>query len=100
MVDALSFGILAPIAFIERGAVTYTPGPNVDAMGSPKQESNTGRGHFGVPQSIPVPQTDYLARGIALTMGIGAVVAAASAVYGFVTSSRCRRYQASFHPGE
>jgi hypothetical protein len=93
-VGGVAFGTLG---FIERNAVRF--GPNPDGHGFPAVEDARGIGHFQPPASpalVPVP--DYLSRGLALTFGLGSLTALASAVYGYVEASRCRRYQALFHP--
>jgi hypothetical protein len=73
-VDLIGAGIFGTIGFIERNAITY----KMDPYGG----------------TVPVPDT--FARGIALTLGAGAVAAAVSAVYGYVSASRCARYQNLF----
>jgi hypothetical protein len=78
VLDTVTFGILGTLAYVERNAITYDPSPT--------------RGG----QPVPVP--DHLARGIAAAFAVGALASAASAVYGYVNDSRCRRYKALFHP--
>jgi hypothetical protein len=45
---------------------------------------------------VLVPTADNFSRGIALTFGIAAVPYLASAIWGYVETSRCRRYQSLF----
>jgi hypothetical protein len=75
-VDLIAAGVFGTIAFVERDAITYKSDP------------------YSKGTAIPVP--DDFARGIALTLGVGALAAAASAVYGYVSASRCARYQDLF----
>jgi hypothetical protein len=70
-VVALGFGT---ISYVERDSVVY---------------STVG--------GMVVKEPSDFGRGVAVVFGIGALVAAASAVYGYVETSRCRRYQALFH---
>jgi hypothetical protein len=98
ILDTVAVGILAPLAYVERNAYTTKGVTNADSTGAPLREFNTGPNHFSLPRSVGVPTPSYLARGIAVGFGIGALVAAVSAVYGYVESSRCRRYKALFHP--
>jgi hypothetical protein len=72
VVDSAIFVGLGTIAFVERNAVTY--------------------------DASQMPKADVPSRALAGVLGIGALVAAASAVYGYVETSRCRRYKAIFHP--
>jgi hypothetical protein len=98
VVDSLAFGLTGTLAYVERNAITYVNQSNVDAMGNVLATGRRGLSHFDPPRIIAVPTPDYLARGIALSFGIGALIAAASAVYGFIENSRCTSYKALFHP--
>jgi hypothetical protein len=90
-VVALGFGT---IAFIERDSVVYDDVPDPD---HPRQAA-AGLGHFRlVPGTKVVKEPSDFGRGVAAAFGISALLAAASAVYGYVETSRCRRYEALFH---
>jgi len=97
VLDTLSFSILGTLAFVERNAITYEPGPNVDSMGN-LRPARAGASHFAPPNNTLNPVPDYLARGIAGAFAVGALTAAVSAVYGYVNNARCKRYHALFHP--
>jgi len=97
VIDTIAVGMLGTLAYVERDAITYDNVSNVDAMGN-LRPGRTGLSHFAPTRTNVVANPDYLARGIALTLGIGALVAAASAVYGYIENSRCVRYKALFHP--
>jgi hypothetical protein len=97
VLDTVALGMLGTLGFIERNAITYHNLPNVDAMGN-LRPGRTGVSHFAPSRTIVEPSPDYLARGVALSFGIAALVAAASAVYGYVENSRCTSYKALFHP--
>jgi hypothetical protein len=97
VVDTIVFGILGPLAYIERDSITYEERANLDNSGQRKPAAS-GLRHFSPPAGELVAVPDHLARGIALTFGVAAVLAAASGVYGYLHGLRCRRYGELFHP--
>jgi hypothetical protein len=89
IVDTIIGATFGTIAFLERNAVTFVPAFNAD--GTPKLEGPPGR-QVQVDEAVP----DSLSRGIAVGFGIAAIPYLASAIYGYIETSRCRRYDSLF----
>jgi hypothetical protein len=96
VLDTVAAGTFLTIGFVERNAITYVNVPNVDATGAPVDEGGTSLSHFAPFSTTTNAVPDHVSRGLALTFGIGALVLAASSVYGYFSAVRCQRYRALF----
>jgi hypothetical protein len=84
--DTTIAAVAGTLAFVERNSVEF----RLDREPDPA--------HPGMFTNTYVAQPSYVGRGVAVVLGVGALIAAASAVYGYVNASRCKHYKALFHP--
>ena len=100
--DTIIGGAMGAIAFIERNAVTgdlVLKSPSGQILAGAR--TTLVRERLVTVGVVPsqydlVAKPDEVSRGIAIGLGIGALVFFASAVYGYVQTGRCRHYKSIF----